>query len=204
MAQKRTKRKSNRERKSGANALDQLESAEAAFVLRTLLERHNELRSEAETIARGMLAEVSPFSVADDVENAVLQFDSDDLNSRAGNHSWGYVEPSEAAQELLDEAVAPFVGDVKRYLEMKLEQPGRQFCHGILLGLYRVRDSGGNDILNWAPDFPGEAAVNALEVWSERGGTEREGAPVKKRRRLSAAFVREHMPGWGWLLKPGR
>jgi hypothetical protein len=103
MAGKRTKRKLNREGESGANALDQLESAEAAFVLRTLLERHGELRSEAEAIARGMLAEISPFSVADDVENAVLQFDSDDLNTRAGNHSWGYVEPSEAAQELLDE-----------------------------------------------------------------------------------------------------
>ena len=78
---------------------------------------HGELRSEAEAIARAMLAEISPFSVADDVENAVLQFDSDDLNSRAGNHSWGYVEPSEAAQELLDEAVEPFAGDMKRYLE---------------------------------------------------------------------------------------
>ena len=55
---------------------------------------------------------------------------------------------------------------------MKLEAPARQFCHGILLGLYRVRDSGGNDILNWAPDFPGEAAANVLEVWSERGAAE--------------------------------
>jgi hypothetical protein len=33
-----------------------------------------------------------------------------------------------------DEAVEPFVGDMKRYLEMKLEleAPARQFCHGIL------------------------------------------------------------------------
>jgi len=159
--------------------------------------------SEAEAIARGMLAEISPFSVADDVENALLQFDYDDLNGRAGGHSWGYVEPSEAAAELLEEAVEPFVSDMKRYLEMDLEDQARQFCQGILLGLYRVRDSGNNDILNWAPDFPGEAAANALEVWSETGGAEREGAPAKKRRRLSPDFVREHMPDWDWVLKLG-
>ena len=81
----------------------------------------------------------------------------------------------------------------------------RQFCQGILLGLYRVRDGGDNDILNWVPDFPGEAAGNALEVWSDTGGAEREGAPAAKKRgrRLSPDFVREHMPDWDWVLKPG-
>jgi hypothetical protein len=85
-----------------------------------------------------------------------------------------------------------------------LEDQAAQFCQGILLGLYRVRDGGENDILNWATDFPGEAAANALKVCSETCGAEREGAPPKKRRcRLSPAFVREHMPDWDWLLKPG-
>ena len=69
--------------------LDKLDGAEAASVLRKLLDRHGELRSEAETIARAMLAEISPLSVADEVEEALLQFDYDDLNGRAGGHSWG-------------------------------------------------------------------------------------------------------------------
>ena len=55
-----------------------------------------------------MLVEISPFSVADEVEDALLQFDYDDLNGRARSHSWGYVEPSEAAGELLEEALEPF------------------------------------------------------------------------------------------------
>jgi hypothetical protein len=150
-----------------------------------------------------MLAEISPFSVADEVEDALLQFDYDDLNGRAGSHSWGYVEPSEAAGELLEEALEPFVNDMKRHLEMGLEDQAAQFCQGILLGLFRVRDGGENDILNWVPDFPGEAAANALKVWSETSGAERAGAPARRRRRLSPAFVREHMPDWDWLLRPG-
>jgi hypothetical protein len=95
MAGKDAKRQSKREGQSG-NVLDKLDGAEAASVLRTLLDRHGELRPEAEAIARGMLGEISPLSVADDVENALLQFDYDDLYGRAGGHSWGCVEPSEA------------------------------------------------------------------------------------------------------------
>ncbi|MGO9274069.1 MAG: hypothetical protein ACLQOO_28170 [Terriglobia bacterium] len=182
--------------------LDKLDDAEAASVLRKLLGRHRELRSEAEAIAREMLTGISPSAVAEDVERAVLQFDYDDLNGRAGGHSWGYVEPSDAAEELLEEAVEPFVSDMKRYLEMGLEDQAWQFCQGILLGLYQVRDTH-NDILSWAPDFPAEAAGNALEVWSETGGARRAGAPAnKKPRRISPDFVREHLAEWDWLIKP--
>ena len=204
MAKKNAESKPDRKDDSCANVLDNLDSGEAASVLGKLLDRHNELRSEAEAIASDMLTEISPDSVADEIEEALLQFDYDDLNGRAGSHSWGYVEPSEAAGELLEEALEPFVNDMKRRLEMGLEDQASQFCQGILLGLYRVRDGRENDILNWVPDFPGEAAANALKVWSETGGAERGSAPVKKiRRRLSRDFVRGHLPDWDWLLKPG-
>jgi hypothetical protein len=120
-AGKDAQRKSNAEGESGANVLHDLDDAEAASVLRKLLDRHPELRAEAETIAREMLIAISPSSVADDVENALLQFDYDDLNGRAGSRSWGYVEPAQAATDLLEEAVEPFLSDLKRYLEMGLE-----------------------------------------------------------------------------------
>jgi len=204
MAKKNARSKPDRKEESCANVLDKLDSAEAAAVLGKLLDRHSEFRSEAEAIARDMLTEISPDSIADEIEEALLQFDYDDLNGRAGSHSWGYVEPSEAAGELLEEALEPFLNDMKRHLEMGLEDRASQFCQGILLALYRARDSGENDILNWVPDFPGEAAANALKVWSETGGAERGPALAKKRRRrLSPDFVREHLPGWDWLLKPG-
>jgi|SRR6266542_1715544 len=202
MAQKNVRSKPDRKAKNCAHLLDKLDEAEGASVLRKLLDRHSELRNEAEAIAREMLAGISPSSVADEIEDALLQFDYDDLNGRAGRHSWGYVEPSEAAGELLEEALEPFINDLKRYLDAGLEDDADRFCQGILLGLYRVRDSE-NDILNWVPDFPGEAAGNALEVWLETGGSDRGGAQVtKKRRRLSPGFVREHVPDWDWLLNP--
>lgn len=82
-------------------ALDRLEPGEAQTVLRRLLAAHPDLGAEAEQIAESLLCQISFETVADDVEDAVSLVDIDDLNSRAGRHSWGYTEPSEAAWELL-------------------------------------------------------------------------------------------------------
>jgi hypothetical protein len=196
MAEKNAKSKRDRKGERGASLLDKLTEAEAASVLRKLLDRHSELRAEAEAAARDMLAGISPLSVAGEIEDALLQFDYDDLNGRAGRRSCGYVEPSEAAGELLQEALDPFIDDMKRYLEAGLEEPACQFCQGILLGLYRVRGSE-NDILNWAPDFPGEAAGNVLEVWRETSGSDRGSAPAKGGRRLSPDFCARTCSGLG-------
>ncbi len=190
MAMKKGKPKSGGQRqKKKPNLIDRLESAEAADVLRRLLAGHPELRPEAEAIARSVLGEVSLDDIAGEVEGALLQFDYDDLNSRAGAHSWGYVEPTEAAWEMLDEAVAPFIADMKRHLELGLEEEARQCCQGILLGLYRVRAGAGNDVMGWAADFPAETAEQVLKEWKAAGA----------RSAVSGDFVAEHVPEWGWI-----
>ena len=185
------------------NLLDKLESHEAAAVLRGLLARHAELRPEAEAIARSVLGEVSMLTVAGEVEDAVLQFDYDDLNSRAGSHSWGYVEPSEAAGELLEEAIEPFVTQMTRHLEMGLETEALEVCQGILLGLYQVRDGAGNDILGWAPDFPGESAAHVVDLWTGKDKVKAGGAGRKtgRRRTIPTEFVSQHLPEWDWILE---
>ena len=183
MAKKSKKAQSEESKSAGRSVVEKLDSGEAASVLTLLLERHPELRSEAEAIGADLLSEVSFLQVADGVENAVLQLDYDDLNPRAGRHSWGYVEPTEAAWELLEEAVAEFVDDMNRYLDLGLEKQAQELCQGVVLGLYRVRHGGENDVLGWAPDFPGEQAGYVVEKWKGH---------------LPPAFVAEHIPEWGW------
>ena len=196
MARKRTKQGSERGTRGSGGILERLSDAEAASLLNRLLDLHPELRSEAETLAAEALSDISVWAVAEEVEWAVLQFDYDDLNGRAGRHSWGYVEPGEAAWELLEEAVQPFVDDMKRHLELGLEEQALDLCQGILLGLYRVREKSDDDILNWAPDFPAEKAGDALGVWANFGRTGR-----KAGRRLPPEFVAEHIPEWKWVLQ---
>jgi hypothetical protein len=71
--------------------LDRLRAGETSQVLRALLARHPAL-AEAEELAKSVVTDVDVQAIADDVEQAVLDLDLDDLNARAGRKSWGYVD----------------------------------------------------------------------------------------------------------------
>jgi len=85
---------------------------------------------------------------------------------------------------------------MKRYLDLALEEQARTFCQGILLGLYRVRTLRGNPVLEYAEDFPLEAAGDLLEVWKKASQPGPQGVPAAPR-----DFVAEHIPEWAWLIE---
>jgi hypothetical protein len=194
--------KAARELKKKTPLLDQLQPGEAALVLRRLLAGHPELLSEAEEISRSTLGGVSFESIASEVEDSIRQLDLDDLNGRAGGHSWGYTEPTEAAWELLEEAVEPFVEDMKRHLGLGLDEEAFEICKGIVLGLYQCRDASGDEVLGWASDFPAEAAGNAVTDWIGAGKEGASGSqPGPNRVLLLREFVDKHVPEWPWISK---
>lgn len=204
MAKTRTssgKAKASREVKR-PTLLDKLQPGEAALVLRRLLAGHPELLPEAEEISRSTLGDVSFESIASEVEDSIRQFDLDDLNGRAGRHSWGYTEPTEAAWELLEEAVEPFVEDMKRHLGLGLDEEAFEICKGIVLGLYQCRDASEDEFLGWAPDFPDEAAGDAVADWIGAGKQGASGnQPGANRTLMLREFVDKHVPEWQWISK---
>jgi hypothetical protein len=151
--------------------LPKLNPAESASVLHSLLERHPELVAEAEEIARATVSDVDAEAVAEDVEETILGLDLDDLEARAGRKSWGYVEPTEAASELLGEAVDPFVDEMKRHIEFGFEAAATATCAGIVLGLYRCRGENSDQLLGWAEDFPAETAEHAVATLARESST---------------------------------
>jgi hypothetical protein len=142
--------------------LSKIAAGEAHAILRMLLERHPELCAEADALAAGLVTDVDPNDVADTVRDAILSLDLDDLGGRAGRHSWGYTEPTEAAWELLQEAMDPFLDDLKKHIALGFEVSAVATCKGIVLGLYAVRGKNSDEVLGWAPDFPAESAGEAI------------------------------------------
>lgn len=158
----RRPRGSAKHRRPKGKTLARLKPEEGAGLLRTILDRHPELVPEAEEIARAVVADVEAEAVAGDVERAVLDLDLSELHSRAGRQEWGYVEPSEAAWEILAEAIDPFLEDMKRHVDLGLEAAAVGTCAGIVLGLYRCRGQNADRVLGWAEDFPADAAGDAV------------------------------------------
>ena len=145
-------------RQSAGAILDRLAGEEANAVLRQLLETHSELRPEAERIARGLISSQSVEDIAAEVTEALMGVDLDALNGRAGKHAWGYVEPGEAAMELLEEAIEDRVEDMRRHVDVDLVASAQTICAGIVVGLYACRKTNSDGALGWAPDFPAEHA----------------------------------------------
>lgn len=182
--------------RQGRRTLERLKPDESAAVLRHLLDVHPGLAGEAEKIARSLLNRVNYEEVATEIEDEIRALDYDDLNSRAGRHEWGYVEPTEAAWEILEETVEPFCEDMKRHQELGLEAEALEICKGLVLGCYRLSERAGGDVLGWAPDFPAEAAGDALEAWYfGTDGPQRRKARRKQRPPLEPEFL-HLVPKW--------
>ena len=94
------------------SVLERLEADEARAVRHRLLAAHPDLRTEAERAARSLLSQVSFESGANDVERALRSL-----------------------------ALDPFLADMKRQMELGLRREALEICKGVVLGLYRIRDT---------------------------------------------------------------
>ena len=148
------------------NVLDGITPDEGLAVLRALIRHHPNLAAEAEDLATAFASQVDRDTIAEDIVDAVSALGFEELNARAGRQAFGYVEPGEAAWEILEEIVAPDIEEISRLLSIGLEESARAQCEGVLLGLMGVETEHlDNDLVQYAEEFPAEAAANALRIW---------------------------------------
>ena len=174
--------------------LARLKPEECGDVLCSLLERHPELITEAEEIALATVSDVDADAVAEDIQHAVLDLDIDDLNTRAGRKRWGYVEPTDAAWELLEEAIDPFLAEMRRHIDLGFEAAATATCAGIVLGLYRCRGKNSDQVLGWAVDFPAETAGHAVATLAHASD-----ARHRRTWRLGDAIL-DQVPTWAAMI----
>jgi mannose/cellobiose epimerase-like protein (N-acyl-D-glucosamine 2-epimerase family) len=184
-------------RKKAKDTLDHLRPGECAQLLRELLRRHRDLRREAKEIAASLVEDVSVDAVAAEVTSLVGSIGLEELGGRAGKHSWGYVEPSEAAWELLEESIEDVRADVKRRFEIGMKPAAEKICQGIVLGLHVADGTNSDGALEWTPDLPAEAAAWSLSILLEL-------YPSGQRRAAGERIIRgveEHVEDWVEMLQ---
>ena len=185
------RRKEKKQDTKKNSLLESLNEGEASIVLRRLLVAHADLDTEAEEIAKAVLRDDNFEDIAEDVYDSIQVLEYDELNGRAGRHEWGYVEPGEAAAEILSETVGHLLDDLKRRVDLVMEEEALEMCKGLVLGLYRLDHDGGGELLQWAPEFTVETAAYALEIWRDgfRRGESRQHAMLQD-------FVNQFVPDW--------
>jgi hypothetical protein len=179
---------------SKRSALDALSAAEKAAVLDELLIGRPDLREPAEAYAARLMKDVDRSAVADDV-GALQYLGIDELSGRAGYRpGFGYVDPTEAADEILDEALQPFLDDLRRRAGLGIGSAATEVAAGILLGLYNCRDGSSETLLEYAP---------YLREYAPDSAAERASAVVSDCTRLGIELPAELvdlMPRWSDLL----
>jgi hypothetical protein len=165
---------------------DHLDERERAAVLAALLDERPELQAEVERLAAALLGNVRVESVAVEVRSLLVELGLADLAVRAGRQpGGGYVHETDAAYELVEGAVRPFVDDLRRRARLGMHEAGAKLALGVLTGLYRCRDPRDGTVLAYAgTDTPEELAA---WVVSEAAAAEVE---------LTPAEVAVACPGW--------
>jgi len=170
------------------DCLDVLTGDEAQVVLKDLVSSRPDLISDARRAANALLATVSFADVAADVFGALQALDLDDLD--AGPRPGGYVEPSEAAWNVIEKVVTPYLHDLERRVKLRHEDEAVEICKGIVLGLYRAEQRG-FELLEYAEDSPSELAGHAVEILRRR----------HRHRTFPRDFVEKYTPAWAWLVR---
>jgi hypothetical protein len=170
-------------------AFEQLDAYEMSAVLMRLLDERPGLRADLERLAVELLGAATADAVTDDLVWALEDVPVDDLAARAGPQpGLGYVHETEAANELVTEALQPLVDDMLRRARLGMEDAAVQLCLGILAALYCCRDAADGSVLAYAgPDTPSE-----LASWVAQEGQ-------KAGIRLSPAAVEQACPDWAPL-----
>ena len=171
------------------SAFNTLSAAEKAAVLDELLAARPDLREPAEAYAVQVMTDTDRSAVADDVEDGLQGLDIEELNTRAGHQPGrGYIHPAEAADEILDETLQPFLDDLQRRADLGVGSAAVELAAGILLGLYNCRHGNSETLLEYSPDYAAERASAVVSDCAKLGIE------------LPAAELLDLMPEWSALL----
>ena len=175
------------------DVIDKLTPEQAWQIVRRLADKGGAIREALVAEATGLLTDIDRDDLAQQVFEILDEIDVQDCWNRAGGSRDDYVGPDDAAAEIFEEQLQPYVDQLKRYHDLGMPEQEAAYCEGVILGVYRYEKESKSEFRNWCEDMPAECAGDLLDAWKKRN---RE----KVRRAAMDSFVRAHCPDWvSWL-----
>jgi hypothetical protein len=155
-----------------------LSAGEAAGVLQNLLDSDPAIIEKAYDAAMRVIGNVDVNAIMNNVYSRLNRLDLDDLSGRAGRTRYGYVEPDEAAWEMFEEALDPFIDEMKKNQKRALPAVAKAHCIGIVKGLQMYGEGSSSEFSDWVEDAPGEYIDSVIEEWKKGKPSEEDIAEV--------------------------
>jgi hypothetical protein len=147
--------------------IQSLSASEAACVLSDMLDNDPGLMKKAYDAAMKVAGNVDADAIMDRVFSSLNRLDVDELNNRSGRTRYGYVDPCDAAWEMFEEALDPFISEMKKNQQRALPAAAKAHCIGIVKGLWRFEQESYTDFSGWVEDAPGEFIDTVVEEWKK-------------------------------------
>jgi len=171
------------------NLLSKLTGEQALDVLQRLSDGKGAVGDAVLAEAERVLAAVDVEEIANEVFEQLDMIDVQDCWDKAGRHRDGYTGPEEAAVQLLEEELQPFVDQVERYHSMGMTKQEQDYCMGVILGTYRYEKESKSEFKDWCVDIPVECAGCLLDEWRERNRAASATTAMDE-------FIRQRCPDW--------
>ena len=167
---------------------------EALDILKTLANSDKKLKKRIVDLAEALFANIDFDEICEDVFLALDGIDVHELWDRAGPRTDGYTGPGEMAVEMVEEALEPFLQEMHRLLDLKMNSEAKLCCMGIAKGIYEYEENSTSEFKDWATDIPGEMYSHIVDEWKKRGST-------AKDRKEMRELVQKECPNWSkWAL----
>lgn len=177
------------------NTLESITGADALAILRALAARNPNLAQEIDAAAKALFSHVEIDEIAANVQMELESLHVEDIWDRSGAKGDGYVDPSDAAWEMFEEALQPFQDEVDKYKQLSMLQEADLACQGMLKGIYDFHRESSTEYKQWAVDAPGEYFGVVLNAWKKLFA---ERLPFPR----MTAFLQTHCPDWAeWATK---
>ena len=169
--------------------IDQLAPAGANSILHALATSDEMLAGRIAEMALARFDRINVEEVSADLYDELDALEVEEVWERAGRKRHGYVETGEAAYQMIEAALTPFLEDLARYQKLGLRDEANRMCEGLLLGFYRFEHESTSRFKDWAPDAPISFAGMVMAAWKA-------GSPTKGDVESLKAFVTEELGGW--------
>lgn len=170
--------------------ISQLSPEDALAVLKVLAGNDEQIAARIAEIAVAHLSDVVLEEVAFELYEELEFLEVEEVWDRAGSTRHGYVDPGEAADQMIHEVIEPYLKELKKLQALGMNLRANQMCMGLLLGLYQFEHESTSEFKNWAPDAPDSFAWAVVDAWKA-------GTPDRADIAALKAFIEDKLSGWG-------
>jgi hypothetical protein len=175
------------------DVIGKLTAEQALEVVERLCRKGGDIRDAIVAEAMKVLTEFSLDDIAEAVFDALDLIDVQDCLDQADSPRDGDTSPREAALDIIELDLQPFVDQVERYHELGLPEQEATYCMAVILGAYRFEHESKSEFRKLAADIPAGCAGSLMEDWRRRN-------PQQAGIDAMYAFIRERCPKWAnWL-----